>query len=175
MKKTKLQEVREKGFDEKEWKKLYHKHQQEYVRRRLRFIAGCVDLEANLNRVQLHNKYEIHSRFDIWIEAFLSGGLEKLCQPIKRKIKNRISDIQKQELRNIILTQIPKDYGIDRNLWTAEVIIELIKTKWNVDYKDSRIYEILDDLGLSHQKAHRDYANSDPQLRKQRRDVMEKK
>lgn len=175
MKKTKLQQVREKGYEIKEWKRYYHNNQQEYIRKRLRFIAGCVDLEANLNRVQLQSKYEIYGRFDIWIEAFLSGGLKKLCQPIKRKFKNRINDIQKQELAQIILTQTPKDIGIDRNLWTAEVIIELIKTKWNIDYKDSRIYEILDDLGLSHQKAHRDYANSDRVLRQERREVMEKK
>lgn len=86
-----------------------------------------------------------------------------------------MSDDQKQQLKYIILTQAPKDHGLDRNLWTAEVIIEMIKTKWDIDYKDSRIYEILDDLGLSHQKAHRDYANSDPILRQQRRDAMEKK
>lgn len=30
-----------------------------------------------------------------------------------------------------------------------------------VELKDSRIYEILDELNLSHQKAHRDYANAD--------------
>jgi transposase len=83
--------------------------------------------------------------------------------------------VQKLELKNIITTQTPKDSGIDRNLWTGEVIIELLKTKWNIDYKDSRIYQILDELGLSHQKAHRDYANSDPQLRKIRREIMEKK
>lgn len=30
-----------------------------------------------------------------------------------------------------------------------------------VELKESRIYEILDELNLSHQKAHRDYANAD--------------
>jgi transposase len=28
-----------------------------------------------------------------------------------------------------------------------------------VQLKDSRIYEILDEIGLSHQRGHRDYAN----------------
>jgi transposase len=32
-----------------------------------------------------------------------------------------------------------------------------------VPLKDSRIYELLDELGLSYQRAHRDYANADPQ------------
>jgi transposase len=154
---------------------LFHDNQKEYIRKKLRFIASCVDLSLNFSRPQLASKYKLHERYDTWIDRFLTGGLVKLCKPTTRKIENRISDIQKQELAQIILTQIPKDHGIDRNLWTAEVIIELIKTKWNVDYKDSRIYEILDQLGLSHQKAHRDYANSDPVLRQERRDVMEKK
>jgi transposase len=33
--------------------------------------------------------------------------------------------------------------------------------------KDSRIYDILADLGLSHQKAHRDYENGDPEVQKE--------
>lgn len=172
---TKLQQVREKGYEDKEWKRLYHDNQQEYIRKRLRFIAGCVDLGLYLNRVQLQSKHGIDGRFDIWIEAFLTGGLKKLCTPIKRKMVGKMSDTQKQELKEIILSKTPNDFGYDRNLWTAQVIMKLLLDKWNIKFEDSHIYRILDSLGLSHQKAHRDYANSDPELRKQRRDVMEKK
>ncbi len=35
-----------------------------------------------------------------------------------------------------------------------------------MDLKTSRIYEILDNLNLSHQKAHRDYDNADPAKQK---------
>jgi transposase len=153
---TKLQLVRARGYDNQEWKKLYHNNQKEYIRKKLRFIADCVDLNSNFNRAGLSLKYKLDKRFNTWTNAFLSGGLVKLCQPITRQIANRISEEQKLELKNIITTQTPKDSGIDRNLWTGEVIIELLKTKWNIDYKDSRIYQILDELGLSHQKAHRD-------------------
>ncbi|MEO3705221.1 hypothetical protein AAFM79_10685 [Trichormus azollae HNT15244] len=37
---------------------------------------------------------------------------------------------------------------------------EIIKTIWNLELKDSRIYQMLDELGLSHQKAHQDYENA---------------
>lgn len=176
MTKTKLQLVREKGVDTKEWQKLYHKYPQEYIRRRLRFIEDCVSNKSpDLNRLQIQSNHKLNARYDIWINNFLTGGLAKLCTPIVRKVANRMTDEQKLELKNIILTQTPLDHRIDRNIWTAEVIIELIKTKWNMSYKDSRIYQILNSLGLSHQKAHRDYANSDPALREERRDIMEKK
>ncbi len=39
----------------------------------------------------------------------------------------------------------------------------MVKVEFDVELKDSRIYEILAELRLSHQKAHRDYANSDPE------------
>lgn len=36
-----------------------------------------------------------------------------------------------------------------------------------VQLKDSRIYELLEELGLSYQRAHRDYANADRQAQKE--------
>jgi hypothetical protein len=37
----------------------------------------------------------------------------------------------------------------------------VIEQRWKVQLKDSRIYEILDEIGLSHQRGHRDYANAE--------------
>lgn len=37
----------------------------------------------------------------------------------------------------------------------------------SVQLKDSRIYELLQELGLSYQRAHRDYANADLQAQKE--------
>jgi transposase len=72
---------------------------------------------------------------------------------------------EKEELKQIILEKKPTDYGIDRQIWTGKIIIEVINQKWGVQIKDSRIYDILKEIGLSHQKAHReahrDYENSD--------------
>lgn len=56
----------------------------------------------------------------------------------------------------MLTEQKPIDYGIDRNRWTGKIICNVIQS-WEVELKDSRIYEILDELHLSHQKAHRDY------------------
>ena len=44
---------------------------------------------------------------------------------------------------------------------------EVIEQRFEVRLKDSRIYELLDELGLSYQRAHRDYANADLQAQKE--------
>lgn len=170
---NKIQHARKIGFDSKEWYKLHHKHNQEYIRKRLKFIK--LVLTTELTSQEICAKLNISTQFYDWLGMFLGNGLVGLCRSSTRKIPNRISDAQKLELKEIILNSTPVEHGIDRNIWTAEVIIELLKTKWNIDYKDSRVYQILNELGLTHQKAHRDYANSDKSLSIDRRENMEKK
>ena len=74
----------------------------------------------------------------------------------------------------MLLEQTPQDYGIDRNLWTAKIMIQVIDQKWNVQLKDSRIYEIIGELNLSYQRGHRDYANAERVQQKQFVKVLKK-
>jgi len=64
------------------------------------------------------------------------------------------------------LEQKPTDYGIDRNIWTGAILCEVIKKQWEIELKSSRMYEIVEELGLSYQRGHRDYANADEQMQK---------
>ena len=45
-------------------------------------------------------------------------------------------------------------------------MIEVIQSRWNISLKSSRIYEILQELGLSYQRAHRDYEPPDKEAQK---------
>ncbi len=56
----------------------------------------------------------------------------------------------------MILEEKPTKYGIDREIWTGKIMAAVIKQRWKVDLKTSRISEILADINISHQKAHRD-------------------
>ena len=84
-----------------------------------------------------------------------------MVSPIRRKRQERLSFEQKVELKTIVLEQSPMDYGYDRYIWTGALIRDLIEKKWGVKFKKTRVYEILNQLGLSYQRAHRDYANAD--------------
>jgi transposase len=74
----------------------------------------------------------------------------------------------------MVLTQRPTDYGIERQMWTGAILCEVIAQRFEVQLKDSRIYELLDELGLSYQRAHRDYANADPKAQKEWVDRVKK-
>lgn len=96
-----------------------------------------------------------------WLDKYIKNGLLGLTVPIRHKVACRLSEAQRQELKEMLLFSKPTDYGIDRNIWTGKIICNVIQQKWGVELKNSRVYEILDELHLSHQKAHRDYANAD--------------
>ena len=81
---------------------------------------------------------------------------------------------QKQQFKQMLLQRTPQDYGIDRNLWTAKIMIQVIEKNWNIQLKDSRIYEIIGELNLSYQKSHRDYANADKVKQKQFVELLKK-
>lgn len=102
-----------------------------------------------------------------WIDIYLEQGLIGLTVPIRHQKPQKLNGEQKQQLKVILLEQNPTDYGIDRYIWTGKIIADVINSKWNVELKDSRIYQILEEMGVSHQKAHRDYENADPEAQKE--------
>lgn len=93
---------------------------------------------------------------------------------ITHQVKSRLNLDQQLELKRMILEQQPTDYGIDRYIWTGKILASVIKKRWGVNLKCSRIYEILDSLKLSYQKAHRDYDNADSEQQKKFVETLKK-
>lgn len=146
------------------WQKLYYKHQKTYLRKRLLAIKY---LWQGKSRAEVASLVGItYVTLTQWIDKFLEGGLFKLTEPITHQVKSRLNQEQQLELKRMILEQKPTDYGIDRYIWTGKILASVIKKRWGVKLKYSRIYEILDSLKLSYQKAHRDYANADSEQQK---------
>ncbi len=65
--------------------------------------------------------------------------MEKLTEPIQHQAPQKLNGKQRQEIKQMLLEKTPRDYGIERNLWTAKVIIQVIDSQWNVKLSDSRI------------------------------------
>lgn len=147
------------------WQKLYQTHQQEHLRKRLRAIKAVYEGQSRYQVCRsLGCSYNALTK---WIDVVLVEGLKQLVAPIKHpRTPQCLSPEQKQELKRMLLEQSPRDYGVSRNLWTAEVIIEIIKSRWEVSLKSSRIYEILHEVGLSYQRAHRDINQPIKRLKK---------
>lgn len=158
---NRTQAVQEKSFDPDEWQKLYYRHQQQYIRHRLEAVNL---MHQGKRRSQVCE--EVGCSYDTltnWIDLYLKGGLSELVSPIRHQKPSRLSAEQQEHLKVMMLTQRPSDYGIERQMWTGAILSEVILARFKVALKDSRIYELLDELGLSYQRAHRDYANADSQ------------
>lgn len=147
-------------------------HQQSYLRARLLAIKFLAEGKTRTEVTQLVNC--TYKTLTSWIDKYLEGGLKKLTEPIKHQVPQRLTPVQKQQFKQMLLQQTPVDYGIDRNLWTAKIMIQVIEQKWKVKLKDSRIYEIIQELNLSDQRGHRDYANADKTKQKQFVELLKK-
>ena len=169
---SRTQRLKQKQLNLEQWQKLYYQNQQSYIRARLLAIKFLAEGKTRKEVSQLLNC--TYKTLTSWIDKYLEGGLEKLTQSIKHQVRERMNWSQKQQFKQMLLQQTPIDYGIDRNLWTAKIMIQVIDQQWNVKLKDSRIYEIIGELNLSYQKAHRDYANADKSQQKQFVEVLKK-
>ena len=101
-----------------------------------------------------------------WIDKFLEGGLKNLLELITHQVSSRLNIEQKQELKIMILKELPRDYVVDRNIWRGKIISNVIELRWGVKLKTTRIYKILNELNLSAQKAHINYANASQEQQK---------
>jgi transposase len=147
------------------WQKLYYQHQQSYIRQKLLAIKY---LWLGYSRREVAQQVGCsYVTLTEWIDKFIKGGLLELTKLITHQVSSRLNESQQMELKRMILESRPTDYGIDRAIWTGKIISRVIEQRWGVSLKDSRIYEILDSLKLSHQKAHRDYANVDEESQKE--------
>ncbi|NEP89952.1 MAG: hypothetical protein F6K18_25745 [Okeania sp. SIO2C2] len=59
---------------------------------------------------------------------------------IKHKIKFRLREEQKQQVKEMLLPSQPRVHGVDRNICTGKIICSVIQKKWGVELKNSRIY-----------------------------------
>ncbi|MBA2493123.1 MAG: winged helix-turn-helix domain-containing protein [Acidobacteria bacterium] len=151
-------EFDKKGFDDVQWNKYFRRYQQEYIRKRLRAIklfAENNDVSTISNTLSL-NKNSVY----IFLAAYLKEGFQGLCRVAVRPKPTRLTTAQELLFKQTIVSKSPFECDLEGNIWTGELMRQLIKREFAVDYK-SGIYDLLDRLNLSHQKAHSDYQNAD--------------
>lgn len=164
--------LKNQSFDADTWQKLYYLNQQQYIRRRLKAIRL---LHQGNSRIEVCQQVGCsYDTLTSWLRKYLQDGLKALVSPIRHQKPSRLKLEQQQQLKEMILTQRPTDYGIERQMWTGAILSEVIARRFEVKLKDSRIYELLHELGLSYQRAHRDYANADLKAQKEWVNIIKK-
>ena len=147
------------GWDQSQYDRYLKKHTSEKVRRKLRTL--------NLNHQQTKLVVIVEKMalslptIRTYITTFAQGGFAALCQPEVRPRAGRLTSQQAAEFKHILLTSRPSDHHIEASIWTAEPMRAYLRQAYGVDYR-SGIYNLLEPLRLSHQRAHADYGNADP-------------
>ncbi len=166
------QKLRLVSLDRQQWQRLYYQNQQSYIRQRLSAIRYLSEGKSRAQVAALVGCTAL--TLAKWMKKYLEKGLTGLVEPIKHQVKSRLNQEQQQELKKMLLNERPTKYGREREIWTGNIIAVVIKQRWDVDLKTSRIYEILEVLNLSHQKAHRDYENASPKEQKKFVSILKK-
>lgn len=122
-----------KNFEAEEWQKLFYKHQQQYIRKRLEAIKY---LHEGKTRQEVMDLVDCARQSLItWIDLYCQGGLKVLTMPMKSARKQGLGREEKAALKKMLLEQKPTDYGIDRQIWTGKNIIEVMNQRWGSSSK----------------------------------------
>lgn len=141
-----------------QYQRYFHQNQAEYIRTKLR----CVRMYAQGNGFdQLSSTLGVHPQSARkYINTYLAGGFEELCQPMTRQQPCLLSDQQGAVFKEVVLNTRPEQVGLEGNLWTGSLMCQYLSQTYGVVYK-SGIYDLLERLNLSHQRSHADYGNAD--------------
>jgi len=99
------------------------------------------------------------------VKEYLQSGLKGLSKPTTGKQPELLTDEQQAAFKQVLLRSSPQDEGLKGSIWTGELMKQYLKKTFQVAYKGG-IYDLLERLNLSHQKAHADYANADAKQQK---------
>ena len=87
-----------------------------------------------------------------WLKEFREKGAAAFTAKKAHGRPRRLSDQQMAQLRSLIIGWEPRQLQLDFALWTRELVREVIRRKFGVDYTLQAVGNILRDLGLSPQR-----------------------
>ena len=145
------------GFDAQQYQRYFSRHQLEYIRRKLRTICLYAQGHSVREVAQLLTISEASTR--TYLNRYLNGGFAGLCERVKRPQKSLLTPEQQAAFKEVLLNRHPSEVGLEGNLWTGKLLRAYLKNTYQVEY-NSGIYDLLERLNLSHQKAHADYGNA---------------
>jgi len=84
-----------------------------------------------------------------WVASFFKDGINGLQDNRGGDNKSYLTSYQKEELKHIITNTYPIVY----KGWDGKIIVDLIKTKYDVIYTRTGVYALMKSLGITHKIA----------------------
>jgi transposase len=86
-----------------------------------------------------------------WRRTFKARGRDGLLASRHHGRPPKMNAEQKQQLGELLL-KTPGECGLDRYLWTGQLIADLILREFGISYHHDHVSVMLHDLGFTHQK-----------------------
>ena len=87
-----------------------------------------------------------------WLKAFLTQGMDSLKYGTSSGRPAKLTKTQRRQLKEVILKG-PQAAGFEEGCWNTWMIQEYIEREWEVVYNRRYLSSLLQELGLSYQKA----------------------
>jgi transposase len=118
---------------------------------RVRFINAYITCEKN--KTKLSKLFHIDYKTALsWIQLYLSHGWEGLKVKVRGRKKEKHRYITKSimdEIEDIILNKLPKDYKLPGTVWSSRIITRLVKEKYDIKITPRGMRLYLNERGLS--------------------------
>jgi len=109
-----------------------------------------------------------------WVHRFEQEGIEGLRDKPGRGRKSSLSNDQMVTLSDLLLNESPVDHGYNTETWTGPILIDWISKSFGVEFKKAQIYNIINRLGFSYQKAKGFYPEADEKSQEEFKDSLKK-
>lgn len=98
-----------------------------------------------------------------YVSAYKENGLDGLRPGTSSGRPPKLTEAQRQELKEIVAYKIPADVGFPaRANWTLNLVVQLIEKKWGESYTLKGASQLLDALGLSYTRPTYTLRKADP-------------
>jgi transposase len=139
-----------KGYTPEKIKALFRNDERYTIGLRLYAVYQVSLGQSSRNLEELYNTS--FKQITNWVHQFEDSGVEGLKDKEGRGRTSRLNKEQEDEIKEMVLSKPPSDYGFNTATWTGPLLIEWIKTHYKIVYKKAQIYNILKKLGFSYQK-----------------------
>ena len=116
-------------------------------------LYACYQVSKGKKPKELEDIYETSFKSICnWVNKLNKGGVEALIDKEKPGRNSKLSDVQKSEIKELVLNKSPEDYNYNSSTWTGLLLVDWIKNNYEIEYKKAQIYNILKWLNLTFQK-----------------------
>lgn len=109
-----------------------------------------------------------------WVHRFEKEGIEGLKDKTGRGRTARLSELQRERVSDLLSKELPTAHGYNSATWTGPMLIEWIKSHFQISYKKAQIYNIIKSLGFSYQKGKGIFPETDQIKQEAFKDALKK-